>query len=107
MSRSLGRDALRQPTLRGLEPARFPGCRSVLHVDIDRFAVAVEPRRRPGLGGRPVVVGGRGDFARRAVVARASRRLLTDTVFLPLDVPVCRAAAREVEAARRRNPGTL
>ena len=41
-------------------------------MDLDQFIAAVEVLRHPELRGRPVVVGGDGDPAKRGVVATAS-----------------------------------
>jgi nucleotidyltransferase/DNA polymerase involved in DNA repair len=86
----------------------------VLHVDLDQFIAAVEVLRRPELRGRPVVVGGDGDPAKRGVVATASyeareygvhsglalrtaaRRLPPDAVFLPVDRAAYEAVSERV-----------
>jgi len=74
----------------------------VLHVDLDQFIAAVEVLRRPELRGKPVVVGGDGDPAKRGVVSTASyearefgvhsgqplrtaAKRCPDCVFLPVD----------------------
>ena len=76
--------------------------RWVLHVDMDQFLAAVELLRNPQLRGRPVVVGGDGDPAKRGVVSTASyearalgvhsgqplrtaAKRCPDCVFLPVD----------------------
>jgi nucleotidyltransferase/DNA polymerase involved in DNA repair len=76
--------------------------RWVLHVDLDQFLAAVEVLRHPELRGKPVVVGGDGDPAKRGVVSTASyeareagvhsglplrtaAKRCPDCVFLPVD----------------------
>src|SRR5260370_24166984 len=87
----------------------------VLHVDLDQFIAAVEVLRRPELRGRPVVVGGEGDPAKRGVVATASYearahgvhsglplrtalRRCRHAVFLPVDRAAYEAASATVMA---------
>jgi DNA polymerase-4 len=89
--------------------------RWVLHVDLDQFIAAVEVLRRPELRGRPVVVGGDGDPAKRGVVSTASYearafgvrsglalrtayRRCPDAVFLPVDREAYEAASAVVMA---------
>ncbi len=90
----------------------------MLHVDLDQFIAAVEVLRQPELAGRPVVVGGDGDPAKRGVVATASyearefgvhsglplrtaARRCPDAVFLPADRDAYESASARVMAALR------
>ena len=92
--------------------------RWVLHVDLDQFIAAVEVLRRPELRGRPVVVGGDGDPAKRGVVSTASyearaygvrsglplrfaMRRCPEAVFLPVDREAYEAASARVMAVLR------
>ncbi len=90
----------------------------MLHVDLDQFIAAVEVLRRPELRGKPVVVGGDGDPAKRGVVATASyearefgvhsglplrtaARRCPECVFLPVDRAAYEAVSDEVMRALR------
>jgi nucleotidyltransferase/DNA polymerase involved in DNA repair len=90
----------------------------VLHVDLDQFIAAVEVLRHPELHGRPVVVGGDGDPAKRGVVATASYearahgvhsglplrtalRRCPDAVFLPVDKAAYEAVSATIMAMLR------
>ncbi|RJQ87824.1 DNA polymerase IV [Amycolatopsis panacis] len=93
----------------------------VLHIDLDQFLAAVEVARRPELRGRPVIVGGTGDPAARAVVATASyearafgvdsgmplrlaMKRCPDAVLLPVDGPVYQEVSDRVMARLREFP---
>lgn len=96
----------------------------MLHVDLDQFIAAVEVLRRPELAGKPVIVGGRGDPAERAVVSTASyearafgvgsgmplriaARKVPDAVILPVDAEAYLAASDAVMATLRAQPGAV
>lgn len=97
----------------------------VLHVDMDQFIAAVEVLRRPELAGLPVIVGGRGDPAERAVVSTASyearaygigsgmplkiaaRKAPDDAVFLPVDHAAYEEASAQVMSTLRALPGVV
>lgn len=96
----------------------------VLHVDLDQFIAAVEVLRNPSLAGKPVVVGGRGDPAERAVVATASyearefgvhsgiplrlaAKRCPDAIFLPHDPPAYDEASAEVYEVLRSFDGVV
>lgn len=100
------------------------GVRWVFHVDMDQFLAAIEILRHPELAGRPVIVGGRGDPAERAVVSTASyearafgvrsgmplriaKRKIPDAVFLPVDFPTYEAASAQVMQTLREVPGAV
>ncbi|AIJ22827.1 DNA polymerase IV [Amycolatopsis methanolica] len=93
----------------------------VLHVDLDQFIAAVEVARHPELRGKPVVVGGNGDPAERAVVATASyearefgiqsgmplrtaAKRCPDAVFLPVDKEAYEEVSERVMATLRSFP---
>jgi len=90
--------------------------RTIMHVDLDAFFVAVELARRPELRGQPVVVGGdpngRGVAATASYEARAfgvrsgmplatARRLCPNAVFLRGDYPAYERASAGFHAILR------
>ena len=94
------------------------GVRRILHVDMDAFFSAVEQKRRPELVGKPVVVGGEGDPAKRGVVSTASYearkfgihsamplrtalKLCPDAIFLPVDYKEYSRVSEEVKGILR------
>ncbi len=106
------------------QTGRVSGNQWVLHVDLDQFIAAVEVLRRPELAGKPVIVGGRGDPAERAVVSTASyearafgvgsgmplriaARKVPDAVILPVDSEAYLAASDVVMATLRTQPGAV
>ncbi len=87
--------------------------RTVMHIDLDAFFVAVEQLLHPELKGKPVVVGGNAD--QRGVVATASyearkfglhsampiataRRLCPQAIFIPGNFKEYRAASKKFMA---------
>jgi nucleotidyltransferase/DNA polymerase involved in DNA repair len=92
--------------------------RWVVHVDMDQFLAAVEQQRHPELRGKPVVVGGEGDPAKRGVVSTASyearefgvrsglplrtaAKRCPDCVFLPVDADAYNEVSAKVMAVLR------
>ena len=90
----------------------------VLHVDMDQFLASVEQLRRPELRGKPVVVGGDGNPARRGVVSTASyearvfgvhsgqplrtaAKRCPDCVFLPVDADAYNEVSARVMSVLR------
>lgn len=89
--------------------------RRIIHIDMDAFFAAVEEQRRPGLAGRPVIIGGGGDPAQRGVVStanyearkfgihsampiRTAYRLCPQAVFLPVDYRLYSDVSRQFKS---------
>lgn len=92
--------------------------RRILHIDMDAFFAAVEQQRRPELAGKPVVIGGGGDPARRGVVStanyearkfhvhsgmplRTAFKLCPRAVFLPVDYETYSRISRDIKEVLR------
>jgi DNA polymerase IV (archaeal DinB-like DNA polymerase) len=98
---------------------RVPAMRIIFHLDMDHFYTAVEIRERPGLAGRPVVVGadpkggaGRGvvstsNYEARKVGVRSGMpisrawRMCPKAVFLPPNFPLYIRVSDEIMAIAR------
>jgi DNA polymerase-4 len=89
--------------------------RRILHIDMDAFFSSVEQKRHPELAGKPVVVGGDGDPAKRGVVSTASYearkfgihsamplrtayKLCPEAIFLPVDYEEYSRVSTEIKA---------
>jgi DNA polymerase-4 len=89
--------------------------RRILHIDMDAFFSSVEQKRHPELVGKPVVVGGEGDPAKRGVVSTASYEarkfgihsamplrtaysLCPEAIFVPVDYEEYSRVSGEVKA---------
>jgi DNA polymerase IV len=95
-------------------PVDDSGCH-ILHVDMDAFYASVEVRDRPGLAGRPVIVGGlsgrsvvlsatyqaRAFGVRSAMPMSRARRLCPQATVIPPRHGVYSAVSREVMAIFR------
>ncbi|HXH21059.1 MAG TPA: DNA polymerase IV [Dehalococcoidia bacterium] len=90
--------------------------RSILHVDLDAFFVAVEQARRPELRGKAVIVGGDPDGrgvvstasyearqfgVRSAMPLRTARKLAPHAIFLPGDFNEYERVSRQFHAILR------
>lgn len=124
MSPEHGQEGAERPAIPALTRAAAleetaPRPRRILHVDMDAFFAACELLRRPGLAGRPVVVGGSGEPDSRGVVSAASyevrrygvhsgmalreaHRRCPQAVFLPVDFAYYASISRRLYAILRR-----